>query len=342
MKPSVIAREFTKTEIEIFLRNLVPDSIEDDELIDYDYLFGGLSTTTILVTVGTRKAQYVLKIFYPNNAPYETFQNAMNVCEYIHRNRPDIPICHPVYGPDVRLVDGFPCILMNYISNAVAGDVAVEIEGLPRAKVLYAMGKVLGQLHTIKVSNDCTIDTYKTGGVVELYKHQTGEFLSTIRALKNDKFSDWYESERGLLSSVLCSNELRLGVVHGDPFMDNVMVHGDCSLAGLVDFEDSCIGPIMFDLGAVLAGSCFVDDTTIDWESVREFLLGYTENGELSANEKQFLFDFVAIALLCNCVFRYMTYHGSSNSDAYKDLYTKLCYWRSNENTIRQRLVHIV
>lgn len=341
VKPSIIAREFSKHEIEFFLRQLVPECPDDFSLIEYEYLFGGLSTTTIRVKIGNLNTTYVLKIFYPNDAPLTTFQNAMNVCHYIHEKHPEIRISHPVFDSTVRVIEGFPCVLMNFISDAVAGDVAVEQMGIPRSKVLYAVGIVLAQLHSVAVSENCAIESYHAGGAVELYKHQMGGFLDKIQSLGNAEFSEWYASELSSWPELFTKN-FHTGIVHGDPFMDNVMVYSDGSLAGLVDFEDACIGPVVFDIGSAIAGSCFVNEEQIDWESVSALLQGYIQTRPLLSEEKQNLFDFIAVALLCNCAFRFITHHGGANSNAFRDLYEKLRYLRKNERPIRQKLDLIV
>jgi aminoglycoside phosphotransferase (APT) family kinase protein len=47
------------------------------------------------------------------------------------------------------------------------------------------------------------------------------------------------------------------GLIHGDPFMDNLLAKDTGEVVGWVDWEDVCIGPLMFDVGCALIGCCY-------------------------------------------------------------------------------------
>jgi len=347
VKPKSISREFTQSEVVDMLNALVPF---EHSLVSYTYLFGGLSTTTIKVTIEDANLKiensFILKIFFPNDPGIHVIQNAMNICHMVHQQAPEVPITCPVFSEHVRIVNGFKCILMNYISDSIAGDVAVEEKGIPRKIVLGAMGKVLAQLHSVKIHAEYEIPSYKSGGAVDLFQHERGDFVEKIRKLGNAEFSKFYEQELIESFSILSSNEHSLpqGILHGDPFIDNIMISDTptSELTGLVDFEDACRGPVIFDLASTIAGSCFLTDSEIDWESVSVFFTEYQSIRPLTPTETSSIYLFIRVAIMCNCAFRFMMYCGKPTSEAYRDLYLKLKYMRSEEDDIRHKLASAI
>ena len=336
VKPSIVAREFSFHEIQRILQVIIPQSAGEWTLVCHSYIFGGLSTTTVKTTVKFDDCQetFVLKIFYPNPAPLEVFQNAINVMQVLAVSGQDIPVPGPVFGAAIQPVDmepGFsvPTILIKYIANCVAGDVAVETLGLSRSWILENIGEVLGRIHSVGVPDGVQIASYQQGGAVELSGHIRGDFLDSIRAKNVAEFSSMYEAE---LCEFHAMEGLPVGIIHGDPFLDNFLVDKETfDLRGIVDFEDACIGPLLFDLGSAIAGSCFVSESEMDFNSLSSLLKGYQRSRQLTEPEQFFCSRAVRIALVCNCAFRFITHNG----DAYVELLKKIIYMQSNSDMIQ-------
>eukprot|EP01043_Picozoa_sp_COSAG02_P067701 COSAG02_NODE_10971_length_1821_cov_1.216028_3_plen_99_part_00 len=47
------------------------------------------------------------------------------------------------------------------------------------------------------------------------------------------------------------------GLLHGDPFLDNLLAKDDGEVVGWIDCEDVAIGPLMFDVGCAIIGCCY-------------------------------------------------------------------------------------
>jgi aminoglycoside phosphotransferase (APT) family kinase protein len=330
VKPDVIARDFSRDEIETIVRILVANS--DVRVTHYMYLFGGLSTTTIRVDFQDGQ-KAILKVFFPNDPGIESIQNAMDICQYIHAHCASLPITHPLGDGVVRLVElekfSAPCILMNYIDNSIAADRA----GVDRWRVMAELGTALSNLHRIPVPSPCSLMTYEQSGAVDLAKHARGDFVDAIAKKGNSEFAKLYANMIASYFKNIGSS--KLGIIHGDPFLDNVLLDkSTLRLAGLVDFEDACIGPVLFDIGSAIAGNCFDSTYRLDRESVSAFLGAY----RLSSDEElEYIPRFIRMALTCNTAFRFLTFYGTGNNDdTYLELKHKLDHMLQDADSIRE------
>ena len=339
-KPHVLAREFTRGELSEFLTLLVPGA----ELVGYEYLFGGLSTTTVWIKYENDSSQKsvvaVLKIFFPNCPDLTSAETSMRICSFIHEGNSGVKISYPLHSGKVQLVElvsdplpktQFPCILMKHIGNAIAGN--AEQVGVSEMKIILSdLGQLLAEIHCIVPSPE--LPSFQQGGAVELARHSRGEFLTPIAQIGDPEFTKLYMNELPLFRDL---DQFPVGIIHGDPFLDNVLVDKQThKLAGLVDFEDACVGPVMFDIGSAIAGSCFTG-SRLDFEKVQALVGGYVKHRKLSILEQQAIPKFVRIALVCNAAFRFLTYAGTANSDAFRDLADKLrCF--SCEERSQQKL----
>ena len=125
----------------------------------------------------------------------------------------------------------------------------------------------------------------------------------------------------------------KMGLVHGDPFCDNVMVEPDSgAFSGFVDVEDLSVGPVVFDLAVCAIGSAFriaetsaegtesaeteknddqdQDPQVLDLALFRALLRGYrSRNRTLPPSDAKFLVPWMKLALLCNSMFRFVKFN---------------------------------
>lgn len=343
VKPSIVAREFTHEEIQCILSALIPPTTGPWSLDSFHYLFGGLSTTTVRVNVRFDRIEaqsMVLKIFYPNPGPVAVFQNAINVMTCLAKKGKDLPIPCPLFSEVITAVQlpcglSLPCLLVQYIPDSVAADVAVERMGADRGRIMEAIGKALGSIHNVTVDN--SLMSYKEGGAVDLIMHLNGQMLEAVRRKGDPEFTKMYQDEMKCFDVI---KALPVGIIHGDPFMDNFLVNSQSfELTAIVDFEDACTGPVLFDLASAIAGSCFMESSTqfeyeLDFTLIDRLLWGYRQTRELTRVEVQALAMTVRIALLCNCTFRFLTH----SSNTYRDLFQKILYMGTNETSVSERL----
>ena len=325
-KPHVLAREFSSKEISTFLSELMPSAC----LVSYEYLFGGLSTTTVKIELEEKKFA-ILKIFYPNPSSFSTFENSMNICRYIKSANSDIRIAYPL--TEIRFGElGIPAIIMSYIENSIGGNL---IEKKIQTNILNQLGTVLAQIHQLRISSELV--SYETGGAVDLFDHASGKLLDSISKIDNAEFTELYKTE--LAESFQNLKRFPIGIIHGDPYLDNVLVSVSDheQLLALVDFEDACVGPVMFDVGSAIAGGC-IDDTGLNWTGIKAFLTGYESVRKLSAIERDAITQFIRIGIMCSCAFRFLTLANTAHSDAYLPLMGQLVFVKNNAALIESKL----
>ena len=91
--------------------------------------------------------------------------------------------------------------------------------------------------------------------------------------------------------------EVPSGILHGDPFLDNILVHPvSGALSGFVDLGDVAVGPCLFDLACCASACCFDEQTnTLDTTRLRALLAGYVSRRPLAAAEAAIFVDFISV-----------------------------------------------
>eukprot|EP00928_Gymnodinium_smaydae_P080156 TRINITY_DN63924_c0_g1_i1.p1 TRINITY_DN63924_c0_g1~~TRINITY_DN63924_c0_g1_i1.p1 ORF type:complete len:369 (-),score=102.84 TRINITY_DN63924_c0_g1_i1:41-1105(-) len=81
----------------------------------------------------------------------------------------------------------------------------------------------------------------------------------------------------------LAGEGLPRGLLHGDPFLDNLMV-GPAG-ATMIDWDEVCVGPFMYDLASAVVGGCFDEAGVLRAPRLRALLQAYQVVRPLSAAE---------------------------------------------------------
>lgn len=103
----------------------------------------------------------------------------------------------------------------------------------------------------------------------------------------------------------LYERDLPWGVIHGDAFPDNTLFSddgGEHRLLGLIDWEDSCVAPLVLDLAVSTSACCFTASNELLKERLVTMLQAYNRQRPLSASERESLIDFM-IAGAFGCAF---------------------------------------
>ena len=88
---------------------------------------------------------------------------------------------------------------------------------------------------------------------MELYQHESKQFVDAVTAVGNDVYTKIYLFE---LLDFPNFNYFHTGIINGAPLLDNLLVDSETfKVSALVDFEDACVGPVVFDIAAAIAGS---------------------------------------------------------------------------------------
>ena len=143
------------------------------------------------------------------------------------------------------------------------------------------IGLALGRLSTFPVP-----EGYRSTPLIDF--QDLLDFRDEMRSREEDRseFFEEFSRQTDALQSHL-PFDLPRGFVHGDVFPDNT-IFKDGTLAALIDFEDSAIDVLIFDIGMALLGFGYQQEK-IDPTLVVAMLRGYQSVRPLSIAEKEAL-----------------------------------------------------
>jgi homoserine kinase type II len=99
---------------------------------------------------------------------------------------------------------------------------------------------------------------------------------------------DFLAAELDHLESGVWPTNLPQGVIHADPFPDNVFFLGD-KLSGIIDFTFACNDILAYDVAICLNAWCFEADHSFNVTKARAFLSAYGRERKLSEAEQDAL-----------------------------------------------------
>ena len=217
--------------------------------------------------------------------------------------------------------------------DGVAADKVIGKEGGARPDaVLRAIGDGLASLHSVPVLEGSSLRTIEVGGGCDVRMHVNNEILPVLKSSphsREHKFLPFYERQLVALQEGMALT-LPRGVLHGDPFLDNVLVSPeDGSLRGFVDMEDVTVGPLLFDLACCASACCFQADNTLDLERLTALLEAYKTVRPLEQLEKLHFVAFMRLTMLCNCAWRFKHFNidhreAEECRDSYLELQLKI------------------
>ena len=276
-------------------------------LKDFKILFGGYSGTSIAVT-GSDDTKAVLKVCH--GYTMEDVDAQVAICVHARSNGFDgICTALPRRGLPSKFTvsreDGAVCCLLSWV-DGIAADKVVSAGRVPATDVLSAVGAGLARLHSVPVSDAAATElrAIEAGGGCDLRKHVGGEYEAEIMSseeVKGHDFLPFYERQLACLRTALAEPGLPRGLLHADPFLDNILVDAtNGTLEGFVDLEDVCVGPLLFDVACCACASCFREDGALDGRRLRALLTAYSEIRPLEPAERRRFVDFMKLTMLCN------------------------------------------
>ena len=134
-------------------------------------------------------------------------------------------VAAPMYTAQAR--DGSPSCVLTYVEGESAARM-IDSGGAEVETVLAAVGAGLARLHQVNVTNDNTaLRNFTQGGACSLQRQLSGEFAASLRTSEHvngeepHPFISFYEEQLTGLREAINVPNLPLGVLHGDPFLDN-------------------------------------------------------------------------------------------------------------------------
>jgi hypothetical protein len=111
--------------------------------------------------------------------------------------------------------------------DGVAADKVIGAKHVLCEKVLWSVGEGLGRMHSVPCPPGDGLRSILDGGGCDLRKHISdayGDSVSSCAAIAGHDFLPFYYAQREKLRAGLATDGLPQGPLHGDPFLDNVLV----------------------------------------------------------------------------------------------------------------------
>lgn len=281
-------------------------------------LYGGYASSNFRVT-GRREGEdqsrtLLLKINYyglsVEDAQYQLFVMS-------HLREVGFPTNYPhATQAGEMLVEhgGRKAMLLDFIAGATPGDKILAADASKTARLLGDLGRTLAQLHQVTWPSDKQLRDIRCGYPVcntgDLLKGDVVCELEADERVAGHPFVA-YVSEKLPWLRELYAQELPWGVIHGDAFLDNTLFEdgpvdsGECRLLALVDWEDSCVGPLALDLAVCASACCFTASNELIGDRLDALFSAYESLRPLSAEERASFTDLMAAAALACAFYRF-------------------------------------
>ena len=339
----VVYKEHSTEELAALLSDF--DYLEDGEsLASHELLFGGFSGSNYKLVTSTDRA-VVLKIC--NGYDFAHVAGLTKVMSHLwERGFHGMCRAYPVKADVatsqqadaatccVTLRGGVPTVLLSFVAGKAA-DAVIRAGKVDPLMVMRGVGEGLGALSTVPVAASDGLRHCRDGGACMVGDHMRGAEMELLASHENSKdhpFTAFYTKELANLQAGMEAAGLPFGVLHGDPFFDNVLVdEGTGAFSGWVDWEDASTGPLLFDLACMCIGCCFrSEDNQLDLARLEAILRGYSAKRPIVAPAEVDLFlPFMRLTLLCNCEWRFRNFNIDhpdqvDNKDRYVELQERI------------------
>eukprot|EP00933_Yihiella_yeosuensis_P052989 TRINITY_DN5113_c0_g1_i8.p1 TRINITY_DN5113_c0_g1~~TRINITY_DN5113_c0_g1_i8.p1 ORF type:complete len:406 (+),score=93.23 TRINITY_DN5113_c0_g1_i8:2-1219(+) len=279
---------------------------------------GGYSSLNYALNVDHGKEKLLLRV--PVGLPEASVRRQVAVLKALSLEM-KVRSPRPTLGPQAdgdhvvscRTTDGKEAFAA--LHSWVEGLTANKLVNKNESGMLQHLGSALASLHVAKqptselglkdVASDSYMQDYMhwpaefswQDGFDEVVKH-AGESVDFVEFLR-----DRWKPARLALEAV----GLTRGLLHGDPFLDNLMVGAEG--ATLIDWDEAAMGPLAYDLASALVGSCFNKAGQLLSSRMLDILTAYNKIRPLAAAEKKDLPKFIQANALIVAWYRWRAFH---------------------------------
>ena len=294
--------------------------LTDGQIADYATAFGlgtlvradGIAQGTInsVYDVHTTHGRFILRILEDRPAEDVAFESQLVAC--LHGAGLRVPRMHATAAGDwfVSLSSRQHISFFDFLPGVEPARCDVS------ARYARQVGRFMGEMH-----GACESLTMRRAN--PFGPKQVSEILTYCReapSAPGDVVT--LDGLRDAVSAFSWPEDLPMGVVHGDLFVDNTRFSEE-ALCGVFDFEMASSGPLVFDLAVAIADWGFCNgDTVLDLGCARELVLGYQEHRLLTSAEKLALFGLCSYVTARYTASRYYDFEVRVREDAerqYKD-----------------------
>jgi len=189
------------------------------------------------------------------------------------------------------LVDGKVAVMFDFLPGH---HIEVDKDHLPTKEQAYGAGKGLGLMSNA------------SAGFVTTSPRKRNIFTELERAMAmSDTFIDQFEGGREFIEQIqemldFGKNQHEIeGLIHNDYRSGNVFFNDNDEFAGIIDFDWSCIGPVIKDLVLAVVEWSFPDGAEeADWTIFDSFLEGYNSVASRKWPKDEKLYSWIKFSTL--------------------------------------------
>lgn len=251
-----------------------------EDIFHTDYLEQGQVNDNYLLK--NPDGQYVCTIFGEKN--YKKVHNLVSLLDHLEKNQFKSSKIVKKYR-DIEQYEERFVIMKEFIEGKILDDLDED--------KLKKLGEKISLLHEIQPPD----------GIPNTYPYGI-DFFRRVRfyELKDQDYIKWLSEKKKILQNNI-SQDLPIGLIHGDLFIDNLVWQNDDSVV-FIDFEEACKYYKIFDLGKAIIGNC-IEGENINFEKVKALIEGYQPKGKLNATEREQLKLFTEYAAVGTSYLRY-------------------------------------
>jgi homoserine kinase type II len=255
------------------------------DITAYSVIDGGHENTSYCVEASS--GRYVLTLCDQQSLKHTT--NLANLLVYLtdHGIRTS-QVVVPPKEPIVFLHNEKPVMLKRYID----GDIMADLTG----NLLVQLGKEIARLHEIPAPSY----------LPQSFPYGRSHFHEVTNSNLGHAYIDWLSEKISYLQKRI-PQQLPRALIHGDVFLDNMIVQDD-QLIAIIDFEQASYYYRGFDLGMVIVGVCR-DRQGISFEKAGKFIQGYQIETTLQSIERETLKVFAVYAAVATSFWHFRHYH---------------------------------
>lgn len=194
-------------------------------------------------------------------------------------------------GDFYTLIDGNVAVVFDFLEGH---HIEVDKDYLPSQIQAYNAGKGLGLMSNASI------------GFISTFPRQRNIFSEFERVISiSEVFTNKFEGGREFVDQVKKAIQFSknqnesVGFIHNDYRPGNVFFNNNNELTGIIDFDWSCIGPVIKDLALAIVEWSFPDGATEpDFKIFDSFLDGYNSVSNYKWKKDERLYSWIKFATL--------------------------------------------
>lgn len=234
-------------------------------LVDFEGIGEGIDNTNYFVD--TTQGRWVLTLF-----ERLTFEELPFFLDWMQAlSDADVPAAKPMANKKGELVKSLhnkPTVFFSFVKGRSLTT--------PTPEQCRTVGVCLGKMHQASQSFSKQKENPRDKDWIQ-------DQIQTLLPLVDTKEGELLKQGQQLLDELLW-DALPLGVIHADLFKDNVLFDGD-DIAGVIDFYDSCTGPMAYDLAIAYNAWCFDEHFSLSKTRAEALLEGYQSIRPITVEE---------------------------------------------------------